>query len=130
MADAAPAAPAARTRSAASPPGTLTVELDAAARSDAARVAWRVAAGQSIAHGPPQREWWAALVRATQGAWQRDGARATDSPRVVLLIDGVPRGSLVFEPDHVVWREAGGQAWRAPVAADTLREWREAMARW
>jgi len=48
----------------------------------------------------------------------------------VLIIDGVPRGSLVFEPQAVIWRDANGATWRAPVDAGTLRDWQEALARW
>ena len=143
MADAAPAARS-RTESAAaalgaampaaaSPLTAPTIDLEAAARSDATRVRWQLTQGRLVAHGALQRDWWSVLARATQGAWQR-AAQGThsdiDGVLVVLVIDGAPRGSLVFEPNHVVWREPGGQAWRAPVAADTLRDWREAVRRW
>ena len=143
MADAAPAARS-RTESAtaalgaampaaASPLAAPTVDLEAAVRSDATRVRWQLTQGRLVAHGAVQRDWWSALARATQGAWQRAAHGTpgqTEGAPVVLVIDGAPRGSLAFEPNHLVWREPGGQAWRAPVAADTLRDWQEAVRRW
>ncbi len=112
---------------AAAPLAAPTTDLEAAARSDDARVRWQLGQGRRVAHGAPQRDWWLALARATQGAWRPAATQEIDSALVVLMIDGEPRGSLVFEPNHVVWREPGGQVWRAPVAADTLRDWREAV---
>ena len=143
MADAAPAPPTARLRAesnaaamgaaapaAASPLTAPSIDLEAAVRSDPARVRWQVAGGRMAAHGPAQRDWWAALARATQGRWQAATGSGPAGAQVTLTIDGAARGSLAFEPGAVVWREPGGLAWRAPMAADTLREWQEAMARW
>ena len=143
MADAAPAPPTARSRAesnaaamgaaapaAASPLTAPSIDLEAAVRSDPARVRWQVAGGRMAAHGPVQRDWWAALARATQGRWQAATGSEPTGVQVTLMIDGAARGSLAFEPGAVVWREPGGLAWRAPMAADTLREWQEAMARW
>ena len=115
---------------AAAPLTAPTIELEAAVRSDPARVRWQVAGGRMAAHGPAQRDWWAALARATQGRWHAAGGGEPAGMQVTLTIDGVPRGSLAFEPNHLLWREPGGLTWRAPIAADTLREWQAALARW
>lgn len=143
MADAAPAPTAVRSRAesataalgaaapvATSPLTAPTIDFEAAARSDPARVRWHLASGRMAAHDAAQRDWWSALARATQGRWQAAAGGAPAGAQVTVTIDGVPRGSLVFEPNHVVWREPGGLSWRAPIAADTLRDWQEALARW
>lgn len=120
LASAAPLAPAA-------------AEINAAMNVDAARVRWRLSAQRLAAHDSAQRDWWAALARATQGRWQPAAATAAtgvEGPPLVLLIDGAPRGSLGFEPLALVWRDADGMAWRAPVASGTLRDWQETIARW
>ena len=144
LADAAPAALRARSERAvpalganagavAAPLAGAAAEIDAAAGSDAARVRWRLAGQRLVAHEAAQREWWAAVQRATQGRWQlaaTASATGAESEPIALLIDGVPRGSLAFEPQAVVWRDAGGVAWRAPIAAATLRAWQEAQTRW
>ena len=57
-------------------------------------------------------------------------ASGAESEPITLLINGAPRGSLSFEPQAVVWRDANGAAWRAAIAAETLRGWQEALARW
>ena len=94
---------------------------------------WRIKAQRQVAHGAVQRDWWAALLRATDGRWQpaatpaAGGAQATP---LTLLIDGAVQGSFRFEPQAVLWFDAAGVAWRAPVAAETVRAWQEALARW
>jgi hypothetical protein len=116
-----------------SPLSPAGAELDAALGRDAARVGWRTAAGRRVGHQSEQRAWWSALASATEGRWRRADAGsggAVATADLELLIDGVPRGSLVFEPQAVIWRDASGAAWRAPVDAGTLRDWREALARW
>lgn len=108
------------------------LEIDGATRSDPTRVRWRLTQ-RWLAHDAAQRDWWAALVGTTQGRWQRAGTGsvdAVDEAAVALVIDGASRGSLSFEPQAVLWRDANGVAWRAPVAAQTLRAWQEALARW
>ena len=144
MADAAPAAAAAAPRArsempfaslgAALAPGAAPLaaagaEIDAAMRTDPIRVRWRTAAERQLAHDAAQREWWAALNRATQGRWQR-AAGAAPTPALTLLIDGAARGSIGFEPQAVVWRDASGSLWRAAVAPETWGELRAATARW
>jgi len=142
MADA--AAPSARARNEAaalggaastpaSPLSPAGADLDAALGRDAGSIGWRTANGRQVGHRNEQRAWWSALASATDGRWQRadpttGGAAA--SANLVLIIDGVPRGSLVFEPQAVIWRDANGATWRAPVDAGTLRDWQEALARW
>ena len=144
MADAAPAAAAAAPRArsempfaslgAALAPGAAPLaaagaEIDAAMRTDPIRVRWRTAAERQLAHDAAQREWWAALNRATQGRWQR-AAGAAPTPALTLLIDGAARGSIGFEPQAVVWRDASGSLWRAAVAPETWGELQAATARW
>jgi hypothetical protein len=130
------AALGAATSAIASPVARATADLDAALASDAARARWRTAAGRLVAHGSAQRDWWSALSRATEGRWQRVQAAdarasgAAGAANLVLLIDGVAYGSLAFEPQAVVWRDANRGTWRAPLDAATLREWQEALARW
>jgi len=113
----------------ASPLARANAELDAASGSDATRVRWRVTSGRFVGHEGSQGEWWAALMSATEGRWLR-AASVSEAVAVELLIDGLPRGNLVFEPQAVVWRDANGLVWRAPVAAETVREWQGAIARW
>ena len=144
LADAAPAALRARSERAApalgatsgtdgAPLAGAAAEIDAAGGSDAARVRWRLAGQRLVAHEAAQREWWAVVQRGTQGRWQLAAtgpAGGAESGAMTLLIDGAARGSLAFEPQAVVWRDAGGVAWRAPIAAPTLRAWQEAQTRW
>jgi len=144
MADAAPASARLRSELAARPLGAAAsaarsplaqanAEIDSAMGSDSARVRWRVAPQRLVAHDAAQRDWWAALARATQGRWQlaaTDPASGAELAPLALLIDGAARGRLGFEPQAVVWRDANGTAWRAPIAAETLRAWQQAMARW
>jgi hypothetical protein len=104
-------------------------ELEAALAGDPARVRWRMASGRLVGHAGAQGEWWAALRRATEGRWLRADS-VSEATAAELLIDGLPRGSLAFEPQAVVWRDAAGLVWRAPVADATLREWRGAIAGW
>jgi hypothetical protein len=120
------------TRGIASPLTAIAAEIEAAA-SDPSRVRWRVAPQRLVAHDAAQRDWWSALVRESNGRWQRGGAGAgsgAESAPITLLIDGAPRGSVGFEPQAVIWRDASGAMWRAPIAADTSSAWREAVARW
>lgn len=140
----APAPAAARARSemaatalgaaaSAAPLVPAAAEINAAMNADAARVRWRIGAQRLAAHDAAQRDWWSALARATQGRWQLATAGSSsgaEGPTLALLIDGASRGSLAFEPLAVVWRDANGVAWRAPIAAETLREWQAALARW
>jgi len=144
MADAAPASTRLRSELAARPLGAAApaatsplakanAEIATAMSSDPARVRWRVAPQRLVAHDAAQRDWWAALARATQGRWQpaaTDSANGAELAPLALLIDGATRGQLSFESQAVVWRDANGAAWRAPIAAETLRAWQEAMARW
>jgi hypothetical protein len=112
----------------AAPLAAASGEIDAASS-----VRWRVAPDRLLAHGTAQRSWWSALDRATQGRWQLVAtalAAPADGASLVLLIDDRPRGSLSFAPQAVLWRDANGLIWRAAVAADTLREWQEAIAGW
>jgi hypothetical protein len=116
-----------------SPLSPAGADLDAALGRDAGSIEWRTAAGRQVGHQSEQRAWWSALARATEGRWQRADAATGGAPaaaNLVLLIDGVPRGRLVFEPQAVIWRDANGATWRAPVDAATLRGWQEALARW
>jgi hypothetical protein len=148
LADAAPAPAAARARSemaagalgAAAPAAALQpvspllkvdAEIEAALAGDPARVRWRVAGQQLVAHQAAQRDWWADVLRATQGRWQAVASGAAGAEAApLLLIDAAPRGSFAFEPQALVWREAGGATWRAPIDAETLRRWQETLARW
>ncbi len=82
-----------------------------------------------MAHGAAQRDWWQALAAATEGRWQAASAGA-DSASVTLMIDGTPRGSLGFEAQAVIWRDANGVTWRAALAPDALRALQEPIARW
>ncbi len=109
------------------------VDIANAMAGDGTRVRWRMAAGRELGHEAAQRQWWLALVDSTQGRWQlatgasdRSGAAAP----LTLLIDGTPRGTLSFEPQALLWRDASGAAWRAPIEPKPLREWQEAIARW
>ena len=118
---------------ASSPLARATAEIDAAIDGDAARVRWRVNAQRLVAHDAAQRDWWAGLARGTQGRWQLaalGSASGAESEPITLLIDGAARGSLSFEPQALVWRDASGVAWRASVAALTLRGWQEAITLW
>jgi hypothetical protein len=148
LADAAPAPAAARARSemaagalgaaapAAAPPPVspllkVDAEIEAALAGDPARVRWRVAGQQVVAHQAAQRDWWADVLRATQGRWQAVASGAAGAEAApLLLIDAAPRGSFAFEPQALVWREAGGATWRAPIDAETLRRWQETLDRW
>ena len=110
-----------------------TAEIDAALSRDPLRIRWRLAAGKSVRHEAAQREWWSTLGRATQGRWRlaaADSQRGTESPAITLLLDDVVRGSLGFEPQAVIWRDAKGTTWRASIPAETVRDWQEALARW
>jgi hypothetical protein len=49
---------------------------------------------------------------------------------VELLIDGRLRGRFAFEPQALVWRDAGGEVWRVPLEPSQWREWQDAIARW
>ncbi|MDP1691661.1 MAG: hypothetical protein Q8L49_06880 [Burkholderiaceae bacterium] len=110
----------------ASPLAQASAEIDAA--SD---VRWRARPERLFAHDAAQRAWWLALDRATQGRWQLVAtALAAPTADMTLLIDGQVRGSLSFAPQAVLWRDANGLIWRAPVAPETLREWQDALARW
>lgn len=117
----------------ASPLAPAAAEIDAAISNDAARVRWRVNARHLVAHDAAQRDWWSALARSTQGRWlpvAPGSVSGTESEALTLLIDAAPRGRVSFEPQAVVWRDAGGVAWRAPVAASTIRAWQEVVMRW
>ncbi len=143
-ADATPAAASARSeapppaigavaRAAAAPLASVSAEIDAAANSEPARVRWRVAAQRVVAHDAAQRDWWSTLVRSTQERWQPaalGAATGAEAPPLTLLIDGATRGQISFEPQAVVWRDANGTAWRAPMAAEALRGLQEATAGW
>jgi hypothetical protein len=96
-------------------------------------VRWRVDGRRLVAHDAAQRDWWSALARSTQGRWlpvAPGSASGAESEALTLLIDDAPRGSVSFEPQAVVWRDASGVAWRAPIAAPTSRAWQEAVTRW
>ncbi len=111
---------------AAAPLAPASAEIDAAPGAH-----WRVRPDRLVAHAAAQRAWWLALNRATQGRWQLVAtALAAPADELTLLIDGQARGSLSFAPQAVLWRDANGLVWRAPVAPETLREWQEALARW
>lgn len=131
--EAAPPAIGAATRAAATPLASVSAEIDAVATSEPARVRWRVAAQRVVAHDAAQRDWWSTLVRSTQERWQPatpGAATGAETPPLTLLIDGATRGQISFEPQVVVWRDANGTAWRAPMAAEALRGLQEAAARW
>ena len=138
-ADARPALAAARARSEMgagapslfSPLLEVNTEIEAAATNDPTRVRWRVAGQREVAHQAPQRDWWADVVRATQGRWQAvaSGAAGVEAAPL-LLIDAAPRGSFAFEPQALVWRDPGGVTWRAPIDAETLRRWQASLAGW
>lgn len=144
MADAAPAAARARNEMAppaatlgAARPATASplaaADIAAAMAGDATRVRWRVTAERAVAHEAAQRVWWSALARATQGRWQFAASTPTggaEAASVALLIDGALRGTLAFEPQALVWRDASGAAWRVAIEPAQLREWQEAIARW
>lgn len=111
------------------PLAQAVVALDAALRSDPERVQWRLTPQRVLAHDAERRAWWSALQGASEGRWQR---AASSSARVVLtvLIDGAPAGSIAFEPQAVVWTDASGSAWRAPLGTAELRALQEPQARW
>jgi hypothetical protein len=90
---------------------------------------WRLASQRLVAHGAAQRDWWQAVAAATEGLWQAAPAGA-DSVSMTLVIDGAPRGGLGFEAQALIWRDANGLAWRAPLAPDALRALQEPIARW
>ena len=113
---------------AATPLAPVSREIDTAAS-----VRWRVPPDRLLAHGAAQRSWWLALGLATQGRWQLVAtalAAPAEEASMVLLIDDRSHGSLSFASQAVLWRDAGGLVWRAPVAGETLREWQEAIAGW
>ena len=107
-------------------------EIDAAALKDAARARWRLDGQREIAHGAVQREWWASLMRATAGRWQRVEPlpRTAAAPRIEFVLDGELRGRLELDAESLLWTDASGRAWRAPGTAAQLREWQAAVARW
>ena len=131
--EAAPPAIGAVARAAAAPLASVSAEIDAVANSEPARVRWRVAAQRVVAHDAAQRDWWSTLVRSTQERWQPaalGAATGAEAPPLTLLIDGATRGQISFEPQAVVWRDANGTAWRAPMAPEALRGLQEATAGW
>jgi hypothetical protein len=131
--EAAPPAIGAVARTAAAPLASVSAEIDAVANSEPARVRWRVAAQRVVAHDAAQRDWWSTLVRSTQERWQPaalGAATGAKAPPLTLLIDGATRGQISFEPQAVVWRDANGTAWRAPMAPEALRGLQEATAGW
>jgi hypothetical protein len=131
--EAAPPAIGAVARAAAAPLASVSAEIDAAANSEPARVRWRVAEQRVVAHGAAQRDWWSIMVRTTQERWQPaalGSATGAEAPPLTLLIDGATRGQISFEPRAVVWRDANGTAWRAPMAPEALRGLQEATAGW
>lgn len=119
---------------AATPLAAPSAEIDAATGAGPARnVQWRLTPQRSVGHGAAQRDWWSALLSTTRGRWQRvqAGTASGEPESLTLVIDGAPRGHLSFETEAVVWRDGGsGAAWRAPLATETLRAWREAFERW
>jgi len=131
--EAAPPAIGAVARAAAAPLASVSAEIDAAANSEPARVRWRAAEQRVVAHGAAQRDWWSILVRMTQERWQPaalGAATGAETPPLTLLIDGATRGQISFEPQAVIWRDANGTAWRAPMAPEALRGLQEATAGW
>lgn len=109
------------------------VDIAKAMAGDGTRVRWRLSNERQPGHEAAQREWWRALAESTQGRWQpvvgTSGGRGEPSA-VTLLIDGTPRGTLSFEPQALLWRDANGAGWRAAIEPSQVREWRELMARW
>ena len=78
-----------------------------------------------------QREWWLSLRRATAGRWQSAEPPARlAAPWIEYMLDGEPRVRLERDGETLLWIEASGRAWRAPVSAAQLREWQAAVARW
>jgi hypothetical protein len=116
-------------RTSGSPLAAANQEIESALAGDASRLRWRLAAQRLVGHGDAQRDWWQAVAAATEGRWQATSPGA-DSASVTLLIDGAPRGSLRFEAQALLWRDANGAAWRAPLAPDALRALQEPVARW
>jgi hypothetical protein len=112
---------------------SVSAEIDAVANSEPARVRWRVAEQRVVAHDAAQRDWWSTLVRTTDERWQPaalGAATGAEAPPLTLLIDGATRGQISFEPQAVVWRDANGTAWRAPMAPEALRGLQQATAGW
>jgi hypothetical protein len=131
--EAAPPAIGAVTRAVAAPLASVSAEIDAVANSEPARVRWRVAEQRVVAHDVAQRDWWSTLVRTTDERWQPaalGAATGAEPPPLTLLIDGATRGQISFEPQAVVWRDANGTAWRAPMAPEALRGLQQATAGW
>jgi hypothetical protein len=139
-ADAAPASARMRTEvarsaaGAAGPAGNSPLagpsrEIEGALMGDASRLRWRVAAQRLVAHGNAQRDWWQALAVTTEGRWQ-PVTPVADVAAVTLVIDGVPRGSLAFDAQAVIWRDPGGATWRAALAPNAVRALQESVARW
>ena len=127
------AAPALGANAGAAPLAGAAAEIDAATSGDAARVRWRITPQRLVAHEAAQRAWWAAVQTATLGRWQEASAASGSSAAseaLTLLIDGAARGRLAFEPQAIVWHDANGATWRAPIEAPTLRAWQEALTRW
>lgn len=112
-----------------SPLAAANLEIEAAIAGDASRVRWRLTLQRVVAHGDAQRDWWQALAAATEGRWQAASTGA-ESASVTLTIDGAPRGSLGFEAQALIWRDANGVMWRAALAPDALRDLQERVARW
>lgn len=114
---------------ASSPLAAASLEVETALVGDASRLRWRLTSQRLVAHGAAQRDWWQAVAAATEGRWQA-ATPGADSASVTLVIDGAPRGSLGFEAQGLVWRDANGAAWRAALAPDALRALQEPVARW
>ena len=112
-----------------SPLAAANLEIEAALAGDGARLRWHVSAQRLVAHEAAQRDWWQALAAVTQGRWQAVSG-AFESVPITLLIDGAPRGSLSFEAQAVIWRDANGGTWRAALVPEALRALREPIARW
>ena len=122
---AAPAAPDALAKAeAVDPLAAASRRLDA----PGSQTLWQTPA-RSHVHDADTRAWWAAVRRASAGAWQR----TTDAPvgdSVALAIDGQPLGRLTLSDAALTWRAADGTLWRADVPPAAARELRDVLARW
>jgi hypothetical protein len=132
-------AAAARSASAA-PLGSMSLAAKARATEplagiDAALAAgarWQVAgvAGDRQ-QGEAQQQWWLEVRGATQGRWQRDlTLREVPRPTWVSLVGGERVVAVLsVEADALVLVE-DGTAWKVPVDAAQLRQWKEQVLRW
>ncbi len=109
---------------------------DAALGADAsASVLWRLGDRRDappLAHGAAQARWWAALRRATDGAWQARTRDPSPPPSWLAFdVSGASAGSIDLAGDGVLLCPTEGAAcWRAPITPAQRDAWIAEIARW